>query len=438
MSMFLVLTHRLMTVRREPVSSICSEKTKMVDNVGSATARGAAELEIDDRVVSTLRERLPDVATHTVAAVVAEVPGYTGALRGPMGENIEAAVQMALAGFLKLASRSRESDPSTPLGPTMDGAYALGRGEARSGRSMDALLAAYRVGARVAWRELSEAAADARLRAETMARFAELVFAYIDELSAASVAGHNDEVSTTGRVRERYLERLGQHLLAGAGVDVLTASADRAGWQPPRTLTAVLLPAAHVRGAVSVLGDRTLQVGEDLPGLDADDLDDGQRPSLLLVPDMEERNRGHLLRLMQGRSAVVGPPRPWAQARSSYLRAVRTLALTRPDPDEAVDSEVHLSELVVRADAEALADLRVAVLEPLAGLRPAAAQRLGETLRSWLLHQGRRDAVAADLHVHPQTVRYRMGQLRELYGERLDDPHTVFELLLALQPPTSV
>jgi hypothetical protein len=58
-----------------------------------------------------------------------------------------------------------------------------------------------------------------------MAQFAELVFAYIDELSAASVAGHTDELSTSGRVRERYLERLGQHLLAGASADVLAASA---------------------------------------------------------------------------------------------------------------------------------------------------------------------------------------------------------------------
>ena len=173
------------------------------------------------------------MATHTVAAVVVEVPGYSGALRGSMGDNIEAAVQMALAGFLKLAARSRESDPSTPLGPTLEGAYALGRGEARSGRAMDALLAAYRVGARVAWREMADAAAQAGLRAETMAQFAELVFAYIDELSAASVAGHTDELSTTGRVRERYLERLGQQLLSGAGDDALVASAERADWPSP-------------------------------------------------------------------------------------------------------------------------------------------------------------------------------------------------------------
>ena len=127
----------------------------MAPDVTRATARGALTLHIDEQVVRVLREQLPQVAAHTVAAVTAEVPGYTGALSGAMGENIGAAVQMALAGFLKLAAGARDADPSTPLGPTLEGAYDLGRGEARNGRSMDALLAAYRVGARVAWRELA-------------------------------------------------------------------------------------------------------------------------------------------------------------------------------------------------------------------------------------------------------------------------------------------
>ena len=79
-----------------------------------------------------------------------------------------------------------------------------------------------------------------------------------------------------------------------------------------------------------------------------------------------------------------------------------------------------------------MADLRTRVLAPLADLRPATRQKLAETLRAWLLHQGRRDDVAAALFVHPQTVRYRMGQLRELYGDRLDDPETIRDLTLAL------
>ena len=154
-----------------------------------------------------LRSRLADIAENTVTAIIGEVPGYTNALAGPMGAKIEGAVQLALGGFLKLAS---SGDPGTPLTPALEGAYILGRGEARSGRSMDALLAAYRVGARVSWRELSGTAVEVGLSAETLAKFAELVFAYIDELSAASVAGHTDELATSGQVRQRYLQALGR------------------------------------------------------------------------------------------------------------------------------------------------------------------------------------------------------------------------------------
>jgi DNA-binding PucR family transcriptional regulator len=35
--------------------------------------------------------------------------------------------------------------------------------------------------------------------------------------------------------------------------------------------------------------------------------------------------------------------------------------------------------------------------------------------------------------VHPQTVRYRVAKLRELLGNRLDDPDGRFELELAVR-----
>jgi hypothetical protein len=399
--------------------------------VAGSPAFRAAALQLDHSVLRVLRERLPAIATTTVAAVVDEVPDYRGALGGSAGGTIERAVQMAIAGFLKLAGGGSDVDPSTPLGPTREGAYALGRGEARGGRSMDSLLAAYRVGARVAWRELAQAAGEAGLPATTMAKFAELLFAYIDELSAASVAGHTDELTTSGRVRDRYRERLGQHLLARAGAEVLTAAAARSEWIPPTTLTAVLLPAAQARRALASLGADTLQVGEDLQGIP--DVDPDHPLTLLLVPDADGPGRRHLLRVLGGRHAVVGPSRPWVEARASYDRAVRTLALKGPSASGTpVDSEQHLADLVLTADPGALADLRAEVLAPLDDLSPATRERLAATLLSWLLHQGRRDEVAADLHIHPQTVRYRMGQLRELFGDSLSDPALVRALVLAL------
>jgi len=393
---------------------------------------GPDAFRIDDRVLRALRDGLSSVASQTIAAVMAEVPGYRVGFRGPMGESIQAAVQMAIGGFLKLAAGSRDVDPSTPRRTTLEGAYALGRGEARAGRSMDALLAAYRVGARVSWRGLARNAAEAGLPATAMAEFAELLFGYIDELSAASVAGYNDELNTSGRVRERYRERLGQRLLAGAAQEVLTAAAERAEWTPPRSLTAVLLPAAQVHGVLALVGADALLVTEDLPGADSWTLE--QPYALLLVPEAAGSGRRHLLRVLERRPAVVGPPRAWVDVRASYDRAVRTLTMVSSGPgvSDPVDTEDHLVDLVVSADRDALMDLRARVLEPLADLGEATRERLAETLLYWLLHQGRRDEVAAALHVHAQTVRYRMQQVRELYGDRLQDERFVRELVVAL------
>jgi hypothetical protein len=395
--------------------------------IGAAATQGAARLALNAEMAARLRGRLPAVAEQTVLAVIAEVPSYAGALSGDMRVNIERAVQMALGGFVRLAENTRDADPRTPLEPALAAAYELGRGEARDGRTMDALLAAYRVGARVAWRELSSVMVDEGLPAGAVAEFAELVFAYIDGLSAASVAGHGDERATTGRVRERYLERLGQRLLEGAPTDELAAAAERAGWDPPQTLTAVLVPEAHVRPSLAALDPRTLGLPGDLVG--ADDA------AILLVPDAAGPRRARLLRALEGRDAVVGPARPWTAVAASVHRARQTRDLITSGSREAIDTEAHLAALLIHSDAEALADLRRRVLEPLSELRPSAGERLEQTLRSWLLHQGRRDDVAAELMVHPQTVRYRMTQLRELYGDRLHDPAAVLELVIALGVP---
>ena len=59
--------------------------------------------------------------------------------------------------------------------------------------------------------------------------------------------------------------------------------------------------------------------------------------------------------------------------------------------------------------------------------------RLTETLAAWLDRPGQVQAVAAALDVHPQTVRYRVRQLRDLFGDRLEDPDARFELALALR-----
>ena len=115
--------------------------------------------------------------------------------------------------------RAAAPTPSTPIRPALEGAYELGRGEARSGRSMDALLAAYRVGARVSWRHMS-ASAVARRADRRAAR----------PLRRAGVRLHRPAV---GVQRRRAQRRAGDHR---PGPRALPGAAGRPAARPARPL----------------------------------------------------------------------------------------------------------------------------------------------------------------------------------------------------------
>ena len=394
-------------------------------------------LALEQDVFERLRGVVPRVAAEAVETIMREVPSYARPFSDAMGARIRTAVELALVNFLELARVGSGTDPAEPIAPSTAAAYELGRGEARSGRSMDALQAAYRVGARVCWRGLSREAVATGVPAATLGAFAELVFAYIDALSSASISGHADELATAGRARERYRDRLAALLVGGGEEADLVAAARRADWHPPRSLTAVLLPEGQLRAVLGLLDARTLAMSTEPAGVDDEDA------GVLLVPDATGRDRERLVRQLEGRGAIIGPERPWLQVHRSFQRVLRAREfLPQPNSRGTLDTDDLLAELLLSADPEALADLRARALAPLAAVRPTVRLRLEETLRSWLLHHGRRELIAAHLFVHPQTVRYRMAQLRELFGDRLDDPEEVLRLTMALalqptRPPTS-
>lgn len=366
------------------------------------------------------------MAERATAAVTEQVVAYSQT-SAEMAGNIQAAVELALGAFVRGAA-SADVDLDVPTAPGLEGAYALGRGEARSGRSMDALLSAYRAGARASWQVMADVLVGHDVASATVAHFAELVFVYIDELSASSAAGHTDELEVSGRAQREHLEKLAASLIDGSSQAEVDRRADRAGWEPPSSLTAVVLPSAHVRAALAVVDARTLVLSGGAAGLP-----DGDSLAILLVPDVH-RHRSRLLASLADRFAVVGPAADWSNASDSFRRARAASAIRRSPRREPVDVEGHLVEIVLAADRDARDDLRQRVLEPLADLRPATAERLAETLFTWLVHQGRRGAVAEHLNIHPQTVRYRMDQVRERYGDRLADPRFAYEVIVALAP----
>jgi len=154
-----------------------------------------------------------------------------------------------------------------------------------------------------------------------------------------------------------------------------------------------------------------------------------------IVPDADGPGRRYrLATVLRGSGAVVGRGVPLRQlpasARIAELAAglLRSGALTQ-DP---LFVDEHLDAVIVHRDPRLLALLREQCLAPLGDAAPGSRQMLRETLRCWLRNMGDRQAVAEELHIHRQTVRYRLARLRELYGSSLDDPDARARMMLAL------
>jgi hypothetical protein len=284
---------------------------------------------------------------------------------------------------------------------------ALGRGEHHQGRTLDALQAAYRTGARVAWRRSGEAAARAGIGAEDQRRLAEAIFAYIDQLAAESVAGYASAQARVAGEAERSRHRLVAALIEGQPEAALETAGQDAGWPLPR-LVAV------------VAADQADRIAARLgPGAIAAD-------DILVVADPEAPG-SRLRAILADTPAGVGPAVEPSRAPFSHRLAFAARALAAGSPVFADD---RLPDLLIAADEELAARLADRALAPLAGDRSG---RLTDTLRAWLDAHGHRPTVAAELHIHPQTVRYRLARLRERFGDVLDDPEGRLALQLALR-----
>src|SRR3954471_3290557 len=289
-------------------------------------------------VAAALRDDVPKTVEEIIEEIRRAVPAYARPLEGAFGQAIRTGVERALWDFLDdVEGKPREE-------PGRDMYVLLGRGEARLGRSMEALLAAYRIGARVAWRRASATGRAAGFDSETLALLAEGFFAYIDELSARSAQGFAEEQSAVAGEQARRRRALVSLMVQTPPADAasIEEAAREAGWELPQKLAAL------------VWGDESEQpVARRLPlGSLAAPLGDGL--ICALVPDaVAPGRRDELLAALGRRPAALGPLLPAADAGQSARRA---RALHRLLTEEVVDEQLpsaedHLAELVVHGDA---------------------------------------------------------------------------------------
>jgi hypothetical protein len=374
--------------------------------------------ELPPGIVDVLRPALDEAGDEMIQAV-ATIPAYSRPLEGPLGDGIRDGVQAALRHFLA------EVEAGGPVARP-DVYSALGRGEMRAGRSLESLLSAYRLGARVAWRRFAAVGTEAGLEPEVLYVLAESIFAYIDVLSAESAEGHALEQSAMAGEIDLQRRRLVRMLVREPPLEApaIQAAALEAGWVLPRSLAVLAIGGENRTAPVSRLPAGTISeaIGELTCAIIEDPDAPGRHAAIEgAVSDAHAR-------------AGLGTTVDWSRARVSFARARAALALAPGDgPGGVIIAGEHTGELLLRSDPALAAEVATERLAPFDDLSEGSRRRLETTLRAWLAEQGRIGAVAAALGIHPQTARYRLARLRELFGADLDDPDGRFWLEVALR-----
>ncbi|MGR6968050.1 PucR family transcriptional regulator [Streptomyces cynarae] len=382
-----------------------------------------ASLPLD--LVGLLRTRLDAVADEVEEEVRRQVPEYARPADGIYRRNLRAGVVQALTLFV-----DHIADPRGQADAIASTYYELGRGEALEGRSLDALQSALRIGGLHAWRLMGRTAEELGLDTAVVAALGELAFRTVHEVAEAAAAGYAEAQLRSTDELDRRRRRLLDLLLGDGPVspEAVQDLAHGARWPVPRHVAVVALAASPDRREE----DRPLAAAGALVDMES-------RPPRMLVPDPDGSGRfgGRAFALaLRGRPAAIGPTVPLTDAAQSLHWATRALGLMGRGilPRQGVvRCADHLSTLLLHNDEPLLAQLAARVLAPLDAVSTGQRARLAETLLAWLLSGSNVPDVAARLHIHPQTVRYRLRQLEKLFGDALRDPGTRLDLILALR-----
>lgn len=372
-------------------------------------------------LVPALRARLETIVDTVASEITASV--FIGVDNSRITQDVRRGVRVAVEHFLELVGTD---EPAMPV-RVRETFVELGAAEAREDRTPETLLSALRAAARVMLRTMSDALADVRpLETEDLIDLSDAITAYVDELAAASTDGFTLQLRELVGESDRRRRLLAELLLRGdASERAVITAADAIGWRRIERVLPILLPPEHTRRAQFHYRENAVVL-------------EREHESFLVLREGPHTSRAQLAKTLHGQTAVVGPTVDWPRLpEAARLTRLTGQLIARgdgesPDLTDPVFVEDHLVPLALRGEHSAFAILSERRFAAFADLKETTRERLLETLHSWLRHWGSRTEVAVDLHIHPQTVSYRVRQLRDLLGSDLDDATARFELLLAL------
>jgi sugar diacid utilization regulator len=400
-------------------------------------------------LVAELDRRRAGMARHMARAVVTLVRWDDSTGVPPQRSAIARACEAGLDLFLAAA---REARPATP--EELRRVAQLGILQARSSQSVEPILNAYRIAARVAW--------DAILRAwrghpeatpEAIMLTANYVFTALDQVAA-------EVTKTYLHAREQHLHR-GTRARARLFHALISDNFDSA-LELQKQALALNMPIAPT-GYVAVvckliIGNRDGEQGGEALAEVASSIDvpygaisHATDPTTLIVLWPAESAAGvegarqFVLKLQQEAVKRSGTSRARVRAGvGGYYAGLRGISASYLEAQQAIEAGRKLRpEAVIHTHDEVIPQLVLAQnprlaerfvqqsLGPLLDPTTRGHVQLLETLEAYLAAGSVKDAATA-LKLHRHTVLYRLDKLRELLGIDVDIPASRLRLQLAL------
>jgi sugar diacid utilization regulator len=415
----------------------------------AASKAGRTAPRLPQGLIDELEHRREGMARHMARAVVTLVRFDASTGVPPQRDAI---VRACAAGLDLFLATARESRPATP--EELRRVAQLGILQARSSQSVEPILAAYRMAARVAWDEILRAwRGQPDATPEAIMLVANYVFAALDQVAA-------EVTKTYLHAREQHMQR-GTRAHARLFHALISDNFD-SELELQRQALALNAPLA-ASGYVAlvcklVIGNRDGERGGQALAEVAAALDvprgalvHATDPSTLVVlwpvespPDVDQA-RQFVVRLQDEAAQRSGALRARVRAgiggyhpglhgiARSYLEAQQAIEAGRKlRPDALVHGHDEVIPQLVLAQNPQLAERFVNhSLGRLMNPKLRNRTQLLETLDAYLAKGSVKDA-ADTLGLHRHTVLYRLDKLKELLGGDLDQPATRLRLQLAL------
>lgn len=376
--------------------------------------------DVSTGLYTRVERQIPELARSMIKAFAAEVSPYGRLPREQLAGEVTGIVTDNLRLFFRLLREDRS--------PSDEEIAAMRHSAARRAEEripLDAVLGAYHLGERMAWQALVAAASPAEAAALVAA--AERVLTYAQAVTSAVAAAYLEEQQAIyGEQREAH-RALAQALLTGQDAQTLAArlGAPLSGSyvvlcchfdaHPDEQDSAVVAAVAGRRKLRRIIDRLTVFSGEPVPAL----LTPTGGTALLPAP-------------LTGLSAHLTETRELVGALQSVAGAAVTAAVCAAEERTAIPAAAERAREVLRLarclgrgpGCYELADVlleyqltRGSDAQPLLAALLDPLQRnpdLMGTLDSYLAHDLDRRQTAAALHVHPNTLDYRLRRVGEL------------------------